>query len=236
MSNQLKISADTSEAKKSILDLGKSMKDIKGSKVAIFSQEDKRFLKTELKRELALMKTKLNENKMAIAQMVNEQSKLVAGTKEELEMRKKIVDAYKVQSKLGKELGEVQKAKRDLPSGGGGVLSSLTGMLSKIPGLAVLATAALAISKTIQATGQYTAGAANRIKLKGLGVTEDRFGSAEGLARAGLTEQDMIQRRIESTKILGRNGATNEGEMRKAGFEKAFGLEGGTMTGIAGQL
>lgn len=239
MANQIKITADTSEVKKSILDLNKTFKDIKGSKIAVFSGEDKKFIKSELKKELALMKSRLKENRDAISDMVEEQQKMVKGSQEELAIRKKILDAYKVQAKLGRELGETQKAKAAMGvggGGGGGILSQLGGMLSKIPGLAVLATAAMAISKSVEATNQYTGGAANRVALKGLGAREDQFGTADQLARVGLTEQDMIQRRIEATRTLGREGGSTQNIMKQAGFERAFGLEGGTMTGIATQL
>src|SRR5690606_39539345 len=61
-------------------------------------------------------------------------------------------------------------------------------------------------------------------------------GSAQELARVGLTEQEMIQRRVEATAILGRQGTSQQDEMRKASFERAFGLEGGTMTSISARL
>jgi hypothetical protein len=46
----------------------------------------------------------------------------------------------------------------------------------------------------------------------------------------------MIGRRIEATKSLGRQGTDNQTEMRKAGFERAYGLDEGTMTGAAQQF
>lgn len=239
MSSQLKISADTSEVKKSILDIGKTMKDLKGSKVQVFSSEDKKFIKTEMKKEVALMKQKLKENRDELKKMVDAQKDLTAGSKEELENRKKILEGYKTQAKLAKQLGQTQKA---VKSGGsvdqaqGGMMGNLMAFAKMIPGLAAVATIGYAISKGVQANDQYVKGASGRNKLKGLGVNDESFGSAEGLARVGLTEQDMIQRRIDATSVLGRQGTSNDTEMRKASFERAYGLEGGTMTGIAGSL
>ena len=239
MSSQLKISADTSEVKKSILDIGKSMKDLKGSKVQVFSNEDKKFIKTEMRKEVALMKQKLKENRDEINKMISAQKDLTAGSKEELENRKKILDAYKVQAKLAGQLSKTQKA----AAGGGGVDQAQGGMLGNlmafakmIPGLAAVATIGYAVSKGVQANDQYVAGAGNRNRLKGLGVDEDSFGSPDALARVGLSEQDMIQRRIDATSVLGRAGTSNQTEMQKAAFERAYGLEGGTMTGIAGSF
>lgn len=239
MSSQLKISADTSEVKKSILDIGKSIRDLKGSKVQVFSNEDKKFIKSEFKKEIALMKTRLKENREEIKKMVAEQRNLVEGSKEELEHRKKILEAYKTQARLAKDLGSVQKDSKmggGIDKAGGGFMGGLMGIARMIPGIAAVATIGYALTKGVQANNQYKSGAGSRNKLKGLGVMDENFGSAQDLARVGLTEQDMIQRRAEATSLLGRGAVSQEGEMRKAGFERAFGLQGGTMTGIAGQL
>jgi hypothetical protein len=240
MSSSLKISADTSEVKKSILDLGKQLQGLnKGSKFQVFSNDDKKFIKSELNKEMALMKQKLQQNRAEIGKLVEAQDGLVSGSKEELENRKKILDAYKTQAKLAKQLGKTQsmgKSGGDLDKGAGGLLNGLMNFAKMIPGLAAAATIGYAVTKGMAANDQYVKGAPNRNKLKGLGVDEDSFGSADQLGRVGLSEQDMIQRRVDATSQLGRSGTSNETEMKKAGFERAYGLEGGTMTGIATQM
>jgi hypothetical protein len=237
MSASLKITADTSDVKKSILDLARSFKDIKGSKLEIFSKEDKAFLKTEFKKEISMMKGKLKENATELKKMVKDQQAMVKGTKDELELRKKIVEGYKVQAKLGKELGQAQGAVSGGKGGGGGggegMLSGIAEIAGSLAAAGALAIGAYGVMKTVEGTKQYTSGVGNRNKLKGLGVQEDSFGSAGDLASVGLTEQEMIQRRIEATKSLGRQGSDNATEMRKAGFERAYGLDSGTMTGAA---
>lgn len=240
--SQLKISADTSEVKKSILDLSRNLKNIGSSKIAIFTAEDKRFMKTEMKKELDLMKQRLSSNRAEIKKMIEDQKKLVQGSKEELEVRKKILEAYQTQSKLSKEHSSVQSASKS-GAGGGGILSMLTGEVGGFLGGAMsllgggaLAAGALGIAKGIQGTNQYVGGASNRVRLKGLGVNEDNFGSADQMAKAGVTEQDLINRRINATSVLGRQGSSNADELQKASFERAYGLQGGTMTGVAGSL
>lgn len=240
MSSQLKISADTTEVKKSILDLTKSLKDVGKSKIAIFSQEDKAFIKTELKKEMTAMKSRIKENREEIKKMVAEQRKMVDGSKEELELRKKILDSYKTQNKLGKELGQVEKMSKNMPGGGGGGMSdklmSMMGMIPKLLAGVALGAAGFAIMKGVQASDQYVAGSSNRVRLKGMGVGEDNFGSPDQLARAGLSEQDLIKRRIDATSVLGRQGTDNNTELQKAMFERSYGLQGGTMTGVASGL
>ena len=233
----LKISADTSPVKKSILDLSKSIKDLKGSNVSIFNASDKAFIKTELKREIGLMKNRIKENRQEITKMVKEQRLMVAGTEEELKVREQILKAYQLQAKLAKDLGDTQKAQKGANKGGddkGGAFG--LGKIGALIATAAASTILYGAMTAMKANSQYRGGTSNRVKLKGLGVDEDSFGSEEGLARVGLTEQDMIQRRIDATSRLGREGSSNESEMQKAGFEKAFGLEGGSMTSISNSL
>lgn len=244
MSSQIKISADTSEVKKSILDLSRSLKGISSNnKIAIFTAEDKKFLKTEMKKELGLMKDRLKANREEIKKLVDEQKKLTAGSKEELEIRKEILKSYQTQSRLTKDANQIKGNMGGMGGGGEGVLQGLSGggsgimgMVLKTVGMGALATAAAGVAKTIAATNQYVGGTPNRIRLKGLGVQDDNFGSAQDLARAGLSEQDMIGRRINATAVLGREGSSNDAEMQKAQFERAYGLQGGTMTNIAASL
>lgn len=228
----IKISADTSEVKKSILSLNKSLKDLKGSKISIFNESDKKFIKTEFKKEMVLLKNKIKENREEISKLVDEQQKVVKGSKEELELRKKIIESYKVQAKLGKELGSVKSGVGNV----GGKMGAVGGIAMGGLVTAVLGALAFGVTKTIQATSQYVGGTPNRNRLSGLGVKDQNFGGAGELARVGLTEQEMIDRRVQATSVLGRQGTSQKDEMRKAGFERAFGLEGGTMTGISAQL
>lgn len=225
----IKISSDTSEAKKSILDLGKSLKSIGTSKVSIFNAEDKKFLKGELKKEMAAVGSQIKKNSEYIQALATEQSKLIKGSKDELEVRKRILETYKQQSKLGRDLSQLKNVQKDV--GGSGI----GGMISKVLGGTALAIGAFAVGKTIQSTNQYMAGTGNRVRLSGLGG-EQNTASAKDLARVGLTEQDLTERRVEATAVLGRQGSTERGEMQKAGFERAFGLQAGTMTMVAASL
>lgn len=241
MGSQLKISADTSEVKKSILDLSRNLKNIGSTKVAVFTESDKKFLKTELKKELGLMKSRLKENREEIKKMVEDQKKLVSGSREELEARKKILEAYKIQNKLAKEAGEIQKISKDGIKGGGGgglgdKLMNMLGSIPKLLGGAALAVGGFGIMKGIQASDQYVGGASNRVKLKGLGNNQDNFGSSGQMARAGVTEQDLIRRTIETTAVLGRAGTSSDNELKKASFERAYGLNAGAMSNVSTSL
>jgi hypothetical protein len=227
--NSIRVSADTSEFKKSILDLSRSLKSLSSSKLSLISADDKKFFKTEFKKELGLMKDRLIANRNEIKKMVDEQKKLTRGTAEELEQRKKILDAYKTQTKLSKEYGDLNKATTGNAGGFGGMLKG---------GLAGLAAATIGygLTRSVQAAGQYNSGVGNRVRLKGLGVNTENFGTAGQQAGAGLSEQEVIDRVVKATAVLGRHGSNVENEIQKAMFERSFGLQGGTMTNVSGAL
>lgn len=243
MAAKLKISADTSEIKKSLLDAGREIKRMgQGTKVSLFTAAERRFLKSELGEELKKMKSRFNDNKKIITDMVAEQKKMVKGSQEELKIRRDIMNAYKTQSQLSREMAQVQQTRGQVGGIGGGRMPRGTGgrmggMLGKFgrAGIigGVLGVGALAISRGQQAAQQYRQGRGARVALSGLGVEDENFGSPRQLAEAGMTEQDMIRRRVQSTRALGRGNAGNDDILQQARFERAFGLESGQMTNIA---
>lgn len=242
--SKLKIGGDVSGVKKSILDLGKDLKSLGKTKISIFNERDRKFLKNELGRELKEMKTKLIENRAEVGKLIKEQSKLEKGSQAELAQRKKILATYQQQTKLAQEMDRAKRQRSDLGRFGGaggstGGTSGLSGILGKIGSMvggAALGVGGLALIKGYQAAQQYSGGARNRVRLKGLGVQGENFGSAEDLASAGLTEQDMIRRRISATARLGRTGGSQESVLQQAKFERAYGLEEGAMMNTSGAL
>lgn len=230
--SQLKITSDTSQVKKSILELSSEIKKMGGSKkVSIFDAKDRNFIKSELNKELSLMKSKLIENRSAISKMVSEAAKLTKGSKEELKLRKEINAAYRTQAVLGKEINQLQST-----STGGGIGGFLKG-IGKSFGIAGLATK-LATGAIGAGTAQYRAGVSNRVRLQGLGISEAEMGapSAMRLASAGLDRNTYLQRRAESVSRLGRGGASERDVIQQARFERAFGLESGALSNTANSL
>lgn len=243
MSTSLKISANTSEVKKSLLDLSRDVKAVGKTKISIFSESDRKFVKEELNKELSLMKTKLQDNRAEISKMVAEQEKLEKGSKAELEQRKKIIEAYRIQAKLAGQAHTVEKQSKSL-GGFGGIggaqnTSGLAGILARVGSLvggAALAVGALALMKGYQANEQFVAGAGNRVRARGLGAQSMNVGTPQELANAGLTEQAYLERQNQIVGRLGRSGGSKESILQQAKFERAFGLEGGTMANTSGAL
>ncbi len=230
---QLKISADTGGVKKSILELGKSIKNLGTTKVSIFSEDDRKFIKTELSKELVNMRTRLKQNKAAISDLIKEQKALTKGTKEELDARQKILNGYREQTKLAKDIeaAESQKKRTNFTGGmaGGGALSKMAGMAAG--GIAAAAVAALAYGavRTMQAGTAYGETSKDRIRLRGMGVEGDNFGTPQQLAEAGMSEKDMVARQMQTTSRLGRQGSSQQSILDQSRFERAYGLENGSM-------
>ena len=130
MSASLKISANTSEVKKSLLELGQEIKKVGKSKISIFSEDDRKFIKGELAQELASMKSKLADNRAEISKMIKAQDDLERGSKAELENRKKILAAYQQQSMLAKQIGEIQQQQKGMGGGGFGGEGGGIGVIS----------------------------------------------------------------------------------------------------------
>lgn len=243
MSTSIKISANTSEVKKSLLDLSKDVKSIGKTKISIFSESDRKFVKEELNKELSLMKTKLQDNRAEISKMVAEQEKLQKGSKEELEQRKKIIEAYRTQAKLAGQANTVQKQSKALGGfggiGGAQQTSGIAGILARVGSLvggAALAVGALALMKGYQANEQFVAGASNRVRARGLGTASMNVGSPQELAAAGMTEQDYLSRSNATVGRLGRAGGSRQSIMQQSKFERSFGLESGTMLNTSSAL
>ena len=242
--SKLRVSADTSDVKKSLLDLSKDIKGLGDTKVSVFSEQDRKFIKGELNRELSLMKVKLKENKIEISKLVKEQLKMTKGSKKELDHRKKILSAYRTQTRLAKQMDQVGRQRGSMGgiggvgggTGGSGGAMGMLGKGLKFLGGAALAIGAMGIMRGIQGTRQYTRGARSRVKLAGLGVGTTNFGTPEELANAGLSEQDFVSRQARAVGRLGRAGGSRESVLGQAKFERSFGLEEGAMMNVSGAL
>ena len=240
MANNLKIGADTSEAKKQILDLNKSISNVSKSKIQIFSDDEKKFMKTELNKELTAMKDNLTRNKRLITELVREQDKMVEGSKEERQQRDKIVRAYQVQAKLAKQIRDTEKASKDLgPTSMGEKATGMMGKLGKFGkglGAAALAATAIGIPLGISSTQQFQQGVGTRNRLSGLGVNEQAQFGPETIAGAGMNTQEFNERRMNAVSRLGRAGGSQQSILQQAQFERAYGLESGSMLNTATAL
>lgn len=256
---QISISADASGVKKSLVDIQRTAKEIGKSPIELMSPDTKKFLRNEAKSQLENLGKSINKMRSEMSKYNDQLKKAVKGSEKELEIKKKILekqrqinDAHRTQTGLSDMLG------------GGGILGGpggaskgkgkgfLGGILSKIPGLGLLGRMGPmgALAAGVVGAGAYGIGRArtgmrrfeeeipDRIRLMGRGArdlnlrAEDR----ERYADMGLSQGEVIRRRVRAMDVFGKEGASQGGVLQRATFERAMGLEGGTMTGLGARL
>lgn len=245
----IKIDADVSPIKKSLLDISSQIKNLNRSgKVSLFSVEERRFLKRELNQELSGIKESFKASKAEVTKLVSEAAKLPRGSQKELDLRNKITDEYRRQNRLIQDQQRLQEARGSIAGrgemgaaggigGGGGFLGGV-GRLLRNP-LAIAAGVGAAAYGTVRSqTAQYRQGVGDRVTLQGLGFLEGEEDQARAgdLARAGLTRNDFIRQRVESARTMGRVGSGTQDILQRSMFERARGLEQGTLTNMGGAL
>ena len=94
MARSIKITADTTQLKKSITDLSKMLnKDMGRSKIELFTPDTKKFLRTEAVAQVENLRKKLDGIKVSTANHMKALQGVVKGSKEELAIKMKILKA-----------------------------------------------------------------------------------------------------------------------------------------------
>lgn len=252
MSRQIKISGDTSELRKSILELSKLVsKDLGKSKIELFTPDTKKFLRTEAASAMESIKKQIDAIKVSTKQHQQALNDVVKGSKEELRIREKILKAQQHISKLEKDRSRVSEMAEQVTQPGFmkqfGKFSGLSailkgargiggmGMMGGAGALLGMGGAALAgygISRVMSARQTYGEGIDDRLRLMGRGVTDLAPTNQKAMLGAGLNALSLRQARLRDMDVFGRAGATQEAVIGRARFERNFGIEEGTMSGI----
>jgi len=240
---KIKIQGDTSDIKKSLLDLAKDVRGLGKSKVAIFDKQQTNFIKTEMGKALDDLKQKLSANKSELIKYVNEQKNAKNSVETEVASRKKIISLTKEQLRIQKQISDVKTASSDLTSTGmqpgtpkrPSLISGRLGKLASPMGLAGAA-AMFAVGRGISAHNKYSEGIPDRLKLMGRGAMDTDLKDPKRAAEAGMDAQDVRRGRLASMDTFGRQGATQEAVIQRAEVERNFGLEQGTFQQAGSQL
>jgi hypothetical protein len=246
--NKIKISADVSAIKKSLLDVSKEVKNLGKSKVAIFDQNQKNFLEREAKKHLSDIRQEMEKNnkKMLLAtKLLNKEGRSL---KEQMQTRKKMTAIIKEQVKLQKDAAKLQDVSSSMAAkpGSGGIMSRIRGMMpggmgmgSLLKGGALglaLGVGGFAVGRARAANNTFNTGINDRLALRGRGVGDMTLNDREGAAAVGLNSQSMRRSRLASMDIFGEAGSTQQAVMQRAAFERNFGLQQGTSRNIGSQL
>lgn len=255
---KIKITGDTSEIKKSLMDLSKDVKEIGKSKVAIFDKEQRDFLTKEAHNHMSKLQSEIKANQKEIALNVKLQNKQGRSLKEQVRTRERLTKLLQQQVKLQKESHQLGQAQTQIAgatqgAGGGGIMGKLKGLggkggmlgrlglgagaLRMLGPLGLAAGAGMfAYGRGKQAVNTFSGGVQDRIALRGRGVGDMNLEDPERAARAGMSAQDVRKGRLTAMDVFGRGGATQSAVLQRAEVERNFGIEQGTMTGIGGQL
>ncbi len=253
MANNLKITADTSQVKKSILELNKTMKSLGQTKVSFISEAERKFFSDTFKTHIEKINKELKQKNSEIKKATEEQKKLIKGSKEEVKKQNELVKLMRERMKIQRSLSTIQggQAMMGGASGGGGLLSKLGGgMFSKLPGMGMLArlgpmgllggavagAGGFALSRGMQGMQTFESGIQDRIALRGRGFRDMRLADPTRASGLGISGLEMRRRRLESESAFGRAGAGQEDVLGRASFERNFGLQGGSLTNVGATL
>lgn len=248
--NKIKISADVTAIRKSLIDVSKDVKDLGKSKVAIFDQKQKDFLEKEAKKHLVGIRAEMDANNKKILLATKLMDKEGRSLKEQLQTRKKISVLIKEQVKLQKDSAKIQDLSSNVASQPKGIMGKLSGMMpgrmgggmgigGMLKGGALglaLGAGAFAVGRARKAYGTFDEGINDRLALRGRGVGDMTLNDKDAAASAGLNAQSMRRSRLASMDVFGKGGSTQQAVMQRASFERNFGIEQGSMRDIGGQL
>tara|TARA_R110000868_G_C10973188_1_gene771484 strand:+ start:26471 stop:28663 length:2193 start_codon:yes stop_codon:yes gene_type:complete len=243
--NKIKISADTSAIKKSLMDLSKDVKELGKSKVAIFDKDQKDFLTKEASKHMKNIGKEIDNNNQRIVATTKLLNKEGRTLKQNLKTRQALTNMMKKQVGLQKEMHKLNDMKTNIGGGGkGGIFGKLKGMGGKggsmlgMGGMArmlgplglALGVGGFAMSRAKKANNTFEGGIGGRMALRGRGVGDMNLNDKEGAAGAGLNADSMRRARLQSMDVFGQAASTQQAVTQRSAFEKNFGIEQGTVS------
>ena len=232
-------------------------KDLGKSKIELFTPDTKKFLRSEAVAYANNLKKKIDGIKQSTLDHQKALKGVVAGSQEELKIKNKILKASKEivdserehqdviaatanlqQSAFQKQftkmsgLSTLMKGLKGIGGEGGGAMGMMGGML----GAGALAALAYGGSRVMAGRDTWKQGVSDRLSLMGRGENNLEPQNVGAMTRAGLDAQSMRSARLQSLDVFGAAGSTESAVTQRAGFERAHGIESGTMTGIGAAL
>ena len=239
---KIKIQGDTSEIKKSILDLSKDVQSIGKSKIALFDKDQKDFLSKEAGQCMSRLRKSMETNGKQILKNTKLQNEQGKSLKDQLVIRERLLKLMQKQVGFQKEMKRLEVAQTSISGGGGGMLGKVGGtsigskLLKMSPWAAVAGIGLGALSRSRKAVGTFEQGVDTRVALRGRGIGDMALEDPERAAKAGMNAQDMRKTRLSAMDIFGKKGASQQAVTQRAEFERGFGVKGGTLAGMGGQL
>lgn len=255
MARSIRITADTTQLKKSITDLSKIVnKDMGKSKIELFSADTKKFLRGEAASQVSSLKKKIDGIKESTQNHLKALKAVVKGSEEEYKIKMKILKAQKAIVEAEQDQQEAQKATQNLQqsafqkqfmrmSGLSKIMEKMgdmgggMGMLGGALGAGSLAALAYSGSRIYAGRQTWKEGVQDRLSLSARAGTNNlEPQDVQRMVQAGLDAQSMRSARLQAMDVFGAGGANEKSVVQRAGFERAYGIDQGTMTGIGAAL
>lgn len=256
---QIKISANTTEFRRSIMDLGRLVKGTMGkTSITLFDAETKKLLAGEAEGQINKLNVRINRLNALISSYARKSKEAAGNAKLELEYRQKMVQATDRLVQAQKQRGQLGEALQGL-KGGGGFLGGLGKGLAGIPGIgglmrgmglgpmgmlglglggAAVGAGAYGYSRLSAGYDRYSETLDTRLRLRGRGVRDvDMNAPLRGqFAGLGVNEGELQQARLQGVEMFGRGGTTQEQMLQRARFARGAGLDLQQLQGFAAPM
>lgn len=245
MSKKLSISLDNTEFSRSIVTMNRDLQKLSKSGIKLLDKEAMRDLDKLSKQSLKDIKKELQSVNSEWKNQLKHIQTLKKGTEEFAEAMKKLNALHRDHATLSKSLadGRMGGFGAGFGAGRGGIRGmiggmtrgGLTGMGMLGLGLGGLAAGGLAaglygFSRLSAGYQTYMGGLDDRLGLMGRGYAGTPSGSA--MSNAGLSSLSFRQAQLASSDIFGASGASASAVLNRSSFERARGIQSGTLLNI----
>ncbi len=246
MSAKIRIEGDNKAIRKSILEVGKDIKELGKSKVQMFDKSQRDFLKKEAVAGLLAVNKQLQDNGKQIRLNTMLQNKQGKSLQEQVMVRQRLTELMKKQVALQKNARDFEDLKSSVTiTPKKGILRREMDALKERFGSGLMkmgllgiggAAGALAISRARKAVGVFEGGVSDRVGLRGRGVGNMELEDPSRAERAGMSALDVRRARLSSMDVFGRSGSSQAAVTQRGAVERNFGMGAGTLTGLGGQM
>ena len=240
----IKINADVSAVKKSLQEITQSARALGKSPIDLLSPTTVKMLQGEANNQLGELQTKAKNLRNEIEAQARAVDKATRGTQKYAAAMQKLVSLSKEAVSTQGQIGQAKTQAGGFGGSGVGRAGGLLGRLGGARGLAGAAVGGLAAAggaalaygggRVLAGHQKYQQGIGQRIQLRGLGQ-DPAIQDSQRAAAAGLDQSELRGRRISDIKSLGSAAGGESGTLKRAEYERSFGLEGGSLAGLAGQ-
>lgn len=260
--NQIKLGADVSSIKRSIIDLSRTLDQTlsQGKSVKIFDDKTVQFMKEGSKQALNGLQEQMQKLTEEADRYKNEIAAANNNDQEAMRLKKELLRIETERARTQKEITDLQDAQQNIErsqSGGlrggfynagrqlqqipglgglGRMMSGGGGMLMRLAPLMAVGFAALRGRQAFNAYRQDEGGLETSLGLRARRVNPVFGFQARGFNQLGFSAREAREAQRQSIDIFGRAGSTSDAVMRRAEFARGTGINLQQLQGSFGAL